>query len=257
MVHGAGCKVPGATREVPRAWCTVSRAGAGCLALMVLALASPALAQGTAAEPPVVVVRGEGVVRMAPDRALVRVGAESRARVPKDAQSANAAAMNAVLQKITAAGIGSDAVRTLVVSMQQEFDYAGGRATPRGYLARNVVEVRVDDLSKLGDVLDASVSAGATSVQGLEFDLKDRTRVERDALSRAVADALARADAAASGARRAVDRVLKIEESVASSPRPPVMMARMSAEAAPAPATPVAEGEIEVRAEVTLTASIK
>jgi uncharacterized protein YggE len=107
--------------------------------VLSLCLASAVWAQSPApTDPPVVVVRGEGLVRMAPDRALVRIGAESRARVPKEAQSTNAAAMSAVMQKITAAGIPADAVRTLVVSLQQEFDYSGGRQTPRGYLARNI-----------------------------------------------------------------------------------------------------------------------
>ena len=106
--------------------------------LLVIGSAHTGWAQPpSASEPPVVIVRGEGLIRMAPDRALVRVGAESRARAPKEAQSANAAAMNAVLQKIAAAGVPNDAIRTLVVSLQQEFDYAGGRQTPRGYLARS------------------------------------------------------------------------------------------------------------------------
>src|SRR5262245_24703298 len=107
------------------------------ISLVLFGLAARAGAQPPLSpDVPVVIVRGEGVVRMAPDRALVRVGAESRSRVPKEAQSANAAAMSAVLQKIAAAGIPGDAVRTLVVSLQQEFDYTGGRPTPRGYLAR-------------------------------------------------------------------------------------------------------------------------
>jgi uncharacterized protein YggE len=231
------------------------------ISAVVLALSPELAAQPQPPIPPdlpVVVVRGEGVVRMAPDRALVRVGAESRARVPKEAQSANATAMSAVLQKITGAGIPKDAVRTLVVSLQQEFDYSGGKQTPRGYLARNIVEVRVDDLGRLGEVLDASVSSGATTIQGLSFDLKDRTKFEREALTRAVADASARADAAASGARRTVDRVIRIDEVGAPVVRPTQSAAfRVAADAAAAPTTPVTEGEIEIRAEVTLTAVIK
>jgi uncharacterized protein YggE len=231
------------------------------LALLTLVPAVPAGAQSAPPIPPdlpIVTVRGEGVVRMAPDRALVRVGAESRSRDPKEAQNSNAAAMSAVLQKITGTGIPKDAVRTLVVSLQQEYDFSGGRQTPRGYLARNVVEVRVDDLSKLGDVLDASVSSGATSIQGLQFDLKERTKVEREALTRAVADATARAEAAASGARKAVDRVIRIDETTQGPIMRPQAEFRMAAESAGAPpATPVAEGEIEIRSIVTLTAVIK
>jgi uncharacterized protein YggE len=230
-------------------------------ALLALVPAATVRAQPQPPVPPdlpVVTVRGEGIVRMAPDRALVRVGAESRAKDPKDAQNTNAAAMSAVLQKIAATGVPKDAVRTLVVSLQQEYDFSGGRQTPRGYLARNVVEVRVDDLSKLGDVLGASVSSGATSIQGLQFDLKERTRIEREALTRAVADATARAEAAASGARRTVDRVIRIDETANGPIMRPQAEFRMAAEAAAAPpATPVAEGEIEIRSVVTLTAVIK
>jgi uncharacterized protein YggE len=234
----------------------MSRMSLACV--LFLALARTAWAQpAPPSDPPVVVVRGEGVVRMAPDRALVSIGAESRARVPKEAQSANATAMSGVMQKIAAAGIPADAVRTLVVSLQQEFDYAGGRSTPRGYVARNVVEVRVDDLARLGDVLDASVASGATSIHGLSFDLKQRTQLERDALTRAVADAMARAEAAAAGAKRAVDRVIRIDETLQGPIiRPQEFAARMSADAAP-PSTPIAQGEIEIRAVVTVTVAIK
>lgn len=233
------------------------------IALALLSLVAPASA-GAQSQPtippdlPIVTVRGEGVVRMAPDRALVHIGAESRSRDPKEAQNTNAAAMSAVLQKITATGIPKDAIRTLVVSLQQEYDFTGGRQTPRGYLARNVVEVRVDDLAKLGEVLDAGVSSGATSIQGLQFDIKERTKIEREALTRAVADATARADAAASGARKTVDRVIRIDETMQGPIMRPQAEFRMAAEAVGAPpATPVAQGEIEIRSMVTLTAVIK
>lgn len=228
---------------------------------LVLA-ASSAWAQSPAApamDPPVVIVHGEGLVRKAPDQAFVRIGAESRARNPKEAQTTNAEAMTAVQQKLTSAGVAKDAVRTVIVSMQQEFDYAGGRQTPRGYLARNIIEVRVDDLAKLGEVMDASVGSGATSIQGLHFDLKDRDGAEREALTRAVADAMARATAAATGAKRTVDRVVRIDETPAAGqfrPQPFPAPRMMTADAAPQ-TTPVAEGELEIRAQVTLTAVIK
>jgi uncharacterized protein YggE len=228
-----------------------------CAASLVVG-SSMSWAQGVpAAEPPVVVVQGEGVVRVAPDQAFVRIGAESRSRNPKEAQSANAEAMTAVQQRLATAGVPKDAVRTVSISLQQEFDFAGGRQTPRGYVARNVIEVRVDDLARLGEVMDASVGSGATSIQGLRFDLKERDANEREALRRAVADALARADAAASGAKRTVERVIRIAEAAPVSViRPEAAAFRVAAADAPA-STPIAEGEIEIRAQVTVTAVIK
>jgi hypothetical protein len=128
----------------------------------------------------------------------------------------------------------------------------------RGYVARNVIEVRVDDLPRVGEILDVAVSSGATSVGGVRFDLKDRDGAEREALRRAVADARARADAAAAGAGVKIAGVLRIQEHRAGPtppPRPMVMSMREAADVAGQP--PVAPGELEIKATVTLTMSIR
>jgi uncharacterized protein YggE len=219
----------------------------------------PAAAQSpvVAAEGPVVVTVGEGIVKRAPDRAWVIIAAESRARNPRETQRLNSDAMSAVLQNLKSAGLAGDAIRTIAYDLHPEFDYANNRQTLRGYVARNVVEVRVDDLQRLGDILEGSVGAGATNVTGVRFDLKERAAAERDALSRAVADARGRADAAASGAGVKVERVIKIEEHRGGVPipQPRLTMMRESTQAAGEP--PMAPGEIEIRATVTLTASIR
>ena len=227
----------------------------------VLAVASalPAAAQAPAPQPdrPVVVTVGEGVIKRAPDRAWVTISAESRARSPRDAQSANADAMTAVTGKLKAAGIAGDSIRTIAYDIQPEFDFRDGRQTLRGYVARNAIEVRLDELARVGEVVDLAVGSGATSVGGVRFDLKDRSGAERDALRIAVADAHARAEAAASGAGMRVERVLRIEEQRGSGQEPrPVMMA-MRAEGAMAKETPITPGEIDIRAAVTLTAAIR
>lgn len=207
---------------------------------------------------PAVVVTGEGVVKAAPDVAWVTIGAESRSKSPKEAQAQNATAMSAVHEKLTGARIPKDAIRTLSVDVQQEVDWVDGRRVIRGYLARNTIEVRVDEIARVGEILDLSVGTGATSVQGLRFDIKDRASLERDALRRAVADARARAEAAAAGAGTSIGRVVRIEEpGVMRVDQPPPMMYARAAMAEDKAATPVAAGEIEIRARVTLTASIK
>ena len=224
------------------------------LALLSLLLCSPAVFAQTP-ESPQVVVTGEGIVKATPNQALINIGAESRSKVSKDAQQRNAEAMTAVQQKIAAFGIPKDAIKTTAIDLQMEFDYANGRQTPRGYVARNTIEVRVDDLTKLGDVLDAVVASGATMIHGLRFDVKEREQLEAAALQSAVKNAMGKATAVASGAGRAVDRITKIEETASMEPRP---MMREYAMAARADAqTPVAPGELEIRAHVRVTVSIK
>lgn len=225
------------------------------IALLLVLSATTASAQVAPVEPPSVVVSGEGVVTAAPDQAWVRIGAESRSKVSKEAQSRNAELMTAVQQKVASLGIPKDAVRTLAIDLQMEYDYANGRQTPRGYVARNTIEVRVDDLTKLGDVLDAAVGSGATNLHGLRFDVKRREALEREALQLAVANAMGRAEALAAGAKKTIDRVMRIEESFTGrGPEMPVMAMRMKAEDA---GTPVAAGELEIRAQVRVTAALK
>lgn len=229
------------------------------IALWSVLLLHPELAPAqTTSSPPVVVMQGSGVVRRAPDQAMVRIAAETRAATPKAAQEGSATAMAAVLAQITAAGLPRDAVRTVAVTVQQEFEYLNGRQTPRGFVSRNAIEVRVDDLTRLPQVLDASVAAGATSVEGLEWTIRNRAAAEREAVTLAVADAVARAEAAAAGARRSIDAVVRIEDTgavMAVRSEPMVMRARAPQEAVAT--TPVSAGEIEVRAQVTVTASLK
>ncbi|MEI8360503.1 MAG: SIMPL domain-containing protein, partial [Deltaproteobacteria bacterium] len=99
-----------------------------------------------------------------------------------------------------------------------------------------------------------------TDVTSVRFDLKDRAEIEREALRLAVADAKSRAEAAAAGAGLAVDEIRRIEQSGGAYEPRPIMMRDMavaaSAGAPPPPETPINAGEIEVRAQVRLTASL-
>lgn len=224
-------------------------------AMVALLLAASIASAQTANDPPAVVVSGAGVVKVAPDQAWVRIGTESRSKVSKEAQQRNADVMTAVQQKLTALGIPKDAIRTVGIDLQPEFDYQNGRQTLRGYVARNTIEVRIDEFGKVGDVLDAAVSSGATNVHDLRFDVKNRDAIEQQALQRAVTDGMAKANTIAGAAKRAVDRILRIEENFVGGPQPVerAVMMRMAADAS----TPVAAGEIEVRAQVRLTVAIK
>ena len=223
--------------------------------LLSLVLGNVAFAQ-TPAEPSQVIVTGEGRVKATPDQAWITIGAESRSKVSKEAQQRNAEAMTAVQQKIAGFGVPKEAIRTTAIDLQVEFDYSNGKQTPRGYVARNTIEVRIDDLAKLGDVLDAVVGSGATTIHGLRFDVKQREQLELSALQAGVKQALAKAQAIATGAGRAVDRVLKVEESFTGQDGPrPMMMERAFAKADAS--TPVAAGELEIRAQVRVTVAIK
>jgi hypothetical protein len=228
------------------------------LAVWLTAIGAPVVsAQVPVDRPPgpVIVTSGEHVIRIAPDVAVVQVVTEARAKAPREAQRLNAAAMTAVQQKLGAAGIASEAMQTRGLDLRPEFDYANGRQTLREYVAVNTLEVRVDALERLGELIDLAVGAGASRVDNLRFDLKRRAELERDALKRAVEVARLRAEAMAAGAGRTLGPVLRIaDEQAPRGPEPRPMVRMAAAESAmPAPPTPIAAGELEVRARVTVT----
>lgn len=232
--------------------------------MTLIAVALVAAATGAAAQEParptvpVVITQGEASVKRAPDRAFVNLAVETRAQTPKEAGTRNAAIMTAVQQRLRALGLPPEAIQTRAYDLSQEFDYVNGRQVPRGYTARNTIEARVDAFDKLGDVIDAAIEAGATRVDSVRFDLRDRTAVERDALKQAVADARARADAAAAGAGMTIGRIVRIEEGSRGGIEPPrPYLAMRAAPSQATPPTPVSPGEIEIHAAVTLTAEIK
>ena len=228
--------------------------------IIALLLLTPALAaaQQPPREGPVVVTTGEGIVQAVPDRAWITISAESRGGNAREAQRRNAEAMTPVQEKLRAAGVPADAIRTVGYDLQQEWDYVNNRRVSRGYVARNTIDVRVDAIDRVGELLEIAVGTGATSVGGIRFDLKDRGKLQREALRQAVSDARAKAEAAAAGAGSSIDRIVRIEEH--GTIAPPVPMFRTAVREAAQTASaepPISAGQIELRAQVTVTAVLK
>ena len=229
---------------------------------MIVALAVPGV---TAAQTPVqsenvIVAQGEAVVKQAPDVAWVTVAVEARGNRPEEARERAATATSSVLATLKT-HVPATAIKTSGFSVVPEMDYRSGPQV-KGYVARNQLEVQVDDLDKLPQVMDASVSSGATNVSGLRFDVKARPQVEREALRLAVQDGMARAEAIAKGAGRALGPIVRMQEQRMTGQG--IRFAGFSqaggaggGRGGAAESTPVTPGEIEIRAIVSLTVAIR
>jgi uncharacterized protein YggE len=225
--------------------------------LAVTPLRAQAPAPAGSPQDPLVVVSGEGLVQATPDRAWITVSAEGRAPSPREAQRRTADLMRPVLDSLRKARVPDEAVRTIGYDLQQEFDFTNGKRVSRGYVARNSIEVRVDDVGRVGELLESVVNQGATSVSSLRFDVKDEARLEREAVRAAVTNARLKAEAAAAGAGRTLDRLVRIEEAGGPSRPAPMAFVRAVAADAGGGVPPVATGQIEVRAQVSVTFSLK
>ena len=234
----------------------------GLVASALVLCAATAFAQGGDPPPPaphpVIVSTGDATVRVTPDRAYITLATEVLAPTPSAAQQKNAAAATAVRDRLKVLRLPDDAIKTVSYSLSEDYEFTNNKRVSRGFHAVNQIEIRVDDIARVGEVVDAAVQAGAATVSNIRFDVKERAASERQALKEAVADARARAEAMAAGAGVTLGPIVRIEEGSGGGypiPRPPPQMAqRMMAAQAD---TPVSAGEIEIQAHVTLTAAIK
>jgi uncharacterized protein len=199
-----------------------------------------------------IVVSGTGRIAVDPDVADVRLGVAVSRPTVEAARAAAAEAMTAILAAVGAAGVAPRDVRTTLLSVQPRYDYRDGKApTLVGYDLANIVEVTARDLAVLGAIVDGSLSAGATSLDGLSFRVDDPREAERAARVAAVAEARSRAEILAEAAGVAIGGVVGIVEGgpPPTWPQPKAHMLRAAADSG----TPVEAGTTEISVTVTVT----
>lgn len=234
------------------------------VAALIAFSAVPALAsgQGVPAQPPppVIVTHGSATLKRAPDRAWITVATETRDRLAAQARARSAEDMAAVQRALRRAGLSADAIRTTGYSLTPEMDWNNGRGTVRGYVVRNQIEVRVDDLDELSEVIDAANSSKNTaiSIMGPRFDLKDTAAAEAEALRDAVRAAMERAAAIAAGAKRSLGPIVRVDDQNIGPQPPPMRFMNQTMDGVTQTAsTPITPGEIEIRAQVMVTFELR
>lgn len=216
---------------------------------------------GTRANVVRVVVTGEATVQAQPDTAVLTLAVVTQHASASEAQAENASRTDAVVRAVrAAAGTGAE-VRTSGYSLQPQYAYKeGAPPTITSYIARNGVTVTTGELNRVGAVIDAASRAGANSVDGLSFMLRNDVQPRQRALSEATREALAKARTVATTLGGSVVRVVEVQE--AGAYRPPVPLYDREAgnvafaRQAAAP-TPVEPGSLEIRAQVQLVAEVE
>jgi len=198
-------------------------------------------------------VTGNGKVTLTPDIATVQLGVLTEKPSAKAARQAAAVAMTNVVDAIRKLGIEDKDIATASISLSPVYDYSNN-ASPRirGYQLQNTVTVTVRNLDQLGDLLDNSVVAGATTISGISFDVADRAAAEAQARDAAVADAKAKADTLAKGLGVRITGVASVSEQVST----PVWYGRNvagEAMAAVDASTPVMPGTTDVTIDVNVS----
>lgn len=231
------------------------------LAVALTAASSWAIAQPVPGRPPrpaTIQVTGEAKVAETPNRVYIDVGVTTQAQKSDDAAAQNASRLAAVIAAAKHAAGSSAQLTTTEYSINPNYEYRrnGGTPTIVGYTVSNVMRIRLDDLGRIGRVIDAATQAGANNVQNISFTLRDERAPRSEALRQAALNARQDADALADALGLRIVRVLAVNEE-GQSVVPVYPRGRIFAQAqAMAAPTPVEAGTVDVTAAVTLTLEV-
>ena len=215
-------------------------------------LATPALAQ-TVVPPSVISVTGEATVSVPPDQAQIDGGVTSEAKTAREASDANNTAMGKVLLALKGAGIEERDVQTSRLSLQpQSAPNRPGPSAIVSYRASNRVTVRLRDVTKVANVIDTLVGAGANEIGGINFVVSQASKLLDEAREQAIADARRKAEIYAKAAGVTLGAPLGISEEGSPGPIPFRKMA-----AGMAVSAPVAQGEETLAVTVSVSWAIK
>ena len=225
-------------------------------AAAIVALAGSASAQAAgdadaAFHATTLAISAEGEVKAQPDQASVSLGVQTTAPTAAQAMADNAARMTQVIAALRRQGLEGRDIQTSGISLQAQYNYQPNKPPElTGYQASNQMGVTVNDLARLGPVLDAVTASGANQIEGVSFGLKDPQAAQDQARLKAVKALQAKAELYAGAAGYHVGRLVNLSEGGGAQPLPfaPKVMAMAARAAAP---TPVEAGELTVRIEVS------
>jgi uncharacterized protein YggE len=203
-------------------------------------------------------VSGTGDATADADMVTIVLGVQTRNESAAGAVADNARMMADSIEALLAAGVPEDEIKTSGFSIYPTRDWIDGKLSDKVvFEVSNQVTITLDltDEVDVGEVLDSAVGAGANSVEGVTFGLRDPTSVQEEALEDAVVDAMGKALVISEAAGVTLGRILSISEGGAS----PVPMAesRVYFAADAGAATPIVPGDVEVTATVTITYEIE
>lgn len=203
-------------------------------------------------------VMGDSIVQAQPDTAILTISVVTQGRRALDAQQENAAKTDAVVRALkAAAGTGAE-VKTSGYSIQPQRVYKENQPpTIVGYEARNSVTVTMNELNKVGTVIDAAAQAGSNEIAGIAFTLRQDRPARDRALGEATREAMSKAQVIAQALGGRVTRVVEVQEEgfIQRPPQPLYQVEAMMAKRDVA--TPIEIGSLEITSRVQLVAEVE
>lgn len=176
------------------------------LLLMLVLTAGAALAETE------ITVYGSGSTLVNADTAVITLGVEARDKEVLKAQQKANEVISAVRKTLKEAGVKDENINTDYINIYAVYDYSNDTDEITAYRASSSLAIRVADAQNAGQLIDAAFSAGANTLNGINFSAQNTEKEKAEAVRLAVADARARAEVMAEAAGLKITGIKEISD---------------------------------------------
>lgn len=202
-----------------------------------------------------IVIVGEGKVTAVPDVAKIQLGYSILKSTVAEAQKDNTTKMNGMVEKLKKDfKIDPLDIQTLNYSISPQYDWTSGRQILKGYTVSQDLSVKVRDLDKVSQILDAAGQVGMNQIGSLSFEIDQPEQLKQQAREKAIAQAKDKAEALAKVVGVKLGQIISFSESSTDSqPIPMYSLNKMAADVSGGGATPAVEvGSNEIKITATV-----
>jgi uncharacterized protein len=224
---------------------------------VILSACGPAVAQGVEQPVRTISVTGSSRISLTPDIAHVSIGVQTQDEDAVRAVNDNNAQARQIIDRLKSLGVAERDIRTSNFNIypNQQYD-RDGNVTGITYHVNNSVFVTLRDISKIGEILNETVNVGANNINGISFDVDDKSQAVTEARKSAIADAQAIAREMAQAAGVTLGPVHSISFSGGGYPQPMAydLMARQTAMDME---VPISTGELSLNVDAYVVYEIR
>jgi uncharacterized protein len=197
-----------------------------------------------------VTVYGEGSVMAQPDQATVILGVITENRNLQQAQQTNATETTNVINAILNSGIPRENIQTSEFRIDMDYDFQDGKQVFRGYRVTNLLTVTIDNIEKVGEIVDIAVNNGANTVRNINMTVSNQERYYQRALANAIKNAQEKTLLIANTLGVTINEIPKqLKEITTTSPEPPRPFV-LGVSTDKAVSTPIEVGQFKISALV-------
>ncbi len=165
-----------------------------------------ALAEGT------ISVSGTGETRVSADAAVISLGVSARNREVLKAQQQVNQNIAAIRKALLEEKIPEENIHTEFINIYATYDYSNDLEQLAAYHAGSTLAIRVNDMEKVGKIIDVCFAAGANTLNGISFSATDTEEAKAVALKKAVEDARKKAEILAEASGQKITGIQSISE---------------------------------------------